>query len=160
MTTQEITPSAAETTVPAGRNRTWIIGGLLVLVVVCFACFAFMITQYKGSLAAYSWIRSANNSELNQENSMLCEGSQAEQFGAVFLERYGRNVQISLSSLDEDEQEIHIRGEITIRDARPEDYEAIFTLGDKSTGFLGLLKCVDTIQQLQPHPLPYFTLGG
>lgn len=145
----------------SGRSRSWVFGGaVLVIVVLCLACVVFGVIQYKTSLSAYAWIRAANNATLDKPLDAICEGSQAALFTTAFVERYGKEVEISLSGLEEGDNQVLVKGNISVKGQRSKAYEATFYTGEKSMGFLGTLRCIERIEQVSPDPLPSVNFGG
>lgn len=141
------------------RRRWTILGGVFVIVLLCIACLAFVITQFREEITAYSWVQIANDGELTEDSEMVCDDSQAEQFSLMFLGRYGEDVELSIDAVEQDDDRIHMTGELKMAD-RTQTYEAYFYVQNGGTGFLGMLGCVERIEQVEPDAMPTTYLGG
>jgi hypothetical protein len=141
-------------------NRVWLLGSVVfVIVLLCLSCLVFMVARYKVTLAAYAWVGSVNNDKVTAASDMICKGSQAEQFSKVFAKRYGRGVKLSLTKFEERDNQVRLEGQMQTRSGRA-NYEAVFYMGGQRAGMLGLLRCVERIEQRRPDLLPISNWGG
>lgn len=152
-------------------SRTWVIvGGLLAVVLACVVLFFFMVSQYGDAMTAYAWVQNANSSDGNL-NDMLCEDApQAERFNVAFRSRYGSGARlnVSLSEFEQEDDHVRLSGDIEFEviiagetQTESEDFEAIFYLGEgDGNGFLGLLGCIERIEQIEPDTIPKSYFGG
>ncbi len=141
-------------------RRPWIIlGGVFAVVLLCIACLLFVITQFREELTANAWVQLVNDGELDDETEMICADSQAEQFSQVFLTRYGEEVELDIKSVEQEDDRIHMTGELQVDD-RTQTYEAFFSVQNGGTGFLNMLGCVEKIEQVEPDIIPITFLGG
>ncbi|NDJ86434.1 MAG: hypothetical protein GYB66_11140 [Chloroflexi bacterium] len=162
-TSQPSSPDGGDRPVVGTSQRRWLLyigASALLIVLVCIGCLGFTLTQYSDAITAYAWVQAANNGEADDAHEVICEGSQAALFGAVFYARYGEDAEIRITGFEsEEENKVRMEGEIIVEDDTL-DYEAIYTIGDGNHGFLGLLDCVVFIEQIQPEPLPRPIWGG
>ncbi len=142
-------------------NRTWLIGGIFLFVILlCVACFVFMVFQYRSAITAYAWVQIANDGQANEANDMICEGSQAEIFGDAFHARYGDSIKITVSNFEESDRKVTFEGALEI-DGDESDYQATFHISDDNgRGFLGLFGCVERIELVDPDTMPIDYFGG
>lgn len=137
-------------------NRGCIIGITAVSVVflLCVGVLAFVILQYRSSLTVHQWVQTANAGDAaSQRNEYVCPESQAHRFGQLLYARYTRDIEIVINSVDENDDQVHVKGSITIQDDES-DYEAILHIKNGGIGFLGVMGCVEYIEQLQPDLIP------
>lgn len=137
-------------------SRGCIIGIVAVSVIflLCVGVLAFGILHYRSSLTVHQWVQTANAGDASsQRNEHVCPESQARRFGQQLYARYTRNIEIIINSVEEDEEQVHVKGSITIQ-GNESDYEAILHVKNGGVGFLGVMGCVEHIEQLQPDLIP------
>jgi hypothetical protein len=137
-------------------NRGCIIGitAVSVIFLLCVGVLAFVVLQYRSSLTVYQWEQNANAGDAsNQRNEYVCPESQAQRFGQLLYARYTRDIEININSVDETDAQVHVKGHITIQ-GNESDYEAILHIKNGGVGFLGVMGCVERIEQLQPDLIP------
>jgi hypothetical protein len=139
------------------QNRNWlVVGGVIGFVLLCVAGLFFVASQYRNAMTAYAWIQDANSTSADL-NEMLCEdAAQARRFNVAFNNRYGTGARIDINLSEFEQEDDHVRfvGDIVFEDDT-QDFEAVFHLGDgDGNGFLGLLGCIDRIEQIQPDTIP------
>lgn len=133
--------------------RVWLIGAVFAAILILFGCIIFAVNRYRPALSAYAWIQNGED--------VTCAGSQATYLTRAFQARYGEDVKLSITSVEQEANQVRVLGNLQRAGSRRQSrYEAIFTLGDDEIGFLGLMRCVHHIEQLRPNPLPYFFWGG
>lgn len=139
--------------VPKTNIRLWVLGTVLIVVLFLLACLLFAVNRYRSALSAYAWIQDGE--------AVTCDDSQAQYLTRAFQARYGEDVSLSITSVEQETDTVHVFGNLQRSDSRRKSsYEAIFTLGDDEIGFLGLIRCVQHIEQLKPDPLPQPFWGG
>lgn len=141
----------------SSRNQIGLVaGGVIALGLVCVAGLVFVAAQYGPAMTAYAWIQDANSTSADLDDMLCDDAAQAQRFNIAFSNRYGNGarIDISLSDFEQDDDRVRFVGEI-VTDDETEDFEALFYMGDgDGNGFLGLLGCIERIEQLQPNTIP------
>ncbi len=140
------------------------IGGIMavsIIVLACIGVIAFIALQHRSSLTVDQWVQAANEGDAaSARNEFVCPDSQALRFGELLYARYSKDIQIKIVRIDETEEEVvQVEGNITIRGEESE-YEAILHVKNGDVGFLGIMGCVEQIDQLKPNRIPSTFLGG
>ncbi len=143
-------------------SRTWLImGGILVIALICLASLLFVVNRYQNAMTAYAWVQSATDSSTNLNELLCADAPQARRFNTAFRNRYARqNISIDLQNFEQNDREVILEGNIEI-DGERDDFRTRFIIGeDGNTGFLGLFGCIERIEQLEPTVIPQPYWGG
>ncbi|PJF43055.1 MAG: hypothetical protein CUN55_09315 [Phototrophicales bacterium] len=149
------------TATSTNRSRTWqVLGGILILLLLCLASLVFVVNRYRSAMTAYAWVQSTTDTSADL-NELLCkEAPQARRFNTAFRSRYaGQDLRIDLKDFEQNGNEVILSGEIIIEDDK-DDFEARFLIGEGNTGFLGLFGCIEYIELSEPNIIPQHFLGG